>query len=1241
MAANCEEIFQRRQELIRQRDQLGDAANGIAVRLRKEPDWATNPGGVPDERVRSAMEAGQVRLETDEIQDLISKGLEIGTPVRIGDGQPTNYNQIKRWHDAYTAEDYAQLQQLIAGGHAALDPADHALLTQQYGPDRIQELLQQGYREFLDPSKGFAQLAADVAPFVSLVERMARIRAAYEGTAKGYLGLVNDAADLLDAGEQVPGSLRGEIFQAWKYTLVTQRHYDFARRRTGQTLRSLQDNPDLVPEVEFGSLGSADVPQEALPPVVRTDQESAPPAAGTTTPKGSGPAATATAPMGAQPPRPAEIDRFESSKLQPVIPGGPLDVPVPPKAEKVVAGPQGSIFDPDPAQTKEAIGMKPSDLQVGDHVSQVMESLDQGKVNSKQAAQRLREQAAMAAMDGVDPKKRFANDKDWFNHQIKQAAVLAKDSMLAQVNTQARINLPSNALMSIYGPFRQTIENLSLVNDGHPLDFTAFGTQQTRDNALAAFQSSWGAYRDALALTRANAKLLLMDAAWNGKAVYGANKDVATIFGKAGQSIDMNLVEAARMRLINDLEIPMTSNAGVAGNAALHILKTQSAWRLFLYDRGVPLKLTKPGVRGLAGVDNVAGYFNHAFKLRNDLYMDARMSGKFTNEADIQQWVDDRFNREFLTVSPREVDIKKRRLEDQIPSSVSDDEIGTMIANERIAQRGSGQSNELVYGVPALGSARTNRAIDFSEEMRFQNSGEGMAQDIARAIGKPWWGDLLMPFRQAPLLGTALDIGLMANALPPLHTLGRWDSMDRIARAKTMAAWGVASSILGSFALLDAIDGGNEDLVIGNGPTDPTARTTWMLKLRAQGKAPNTILGMQVSGLPIFNTLMLYRDLKENFISGSYSRYDGANQYTALMQVLTGQVMRTTGIAQIKQLIELLNGQGSGGANLRNPAEGALNYAGYMLGSYAIPGVGAIREASRTAGYGPGSVYRDREPGSGEVMAGIDWDFLKRTEENLKSFAYSAVPITQSLFGDHRKELDHFGNKIRLPFGSNFNWNERFYPQIWPEGYKKTYAVLDHLGALTPPQALLKRSLDDVSLSDKLQEEYRSHLATAKGDDNVMADWAMVGALPVVKFSSKLPIELPRGHRLVKNIALGEYPLAIMAEKHIKGNNRLQALNSLVQDPAFIRLMKDPVTTADRALKDMPLATLNKTLPKMLVNTINGYYEGRAHRALNESQSPDAVEWRQRRALLVQGQSTEEQVKRMMPTIQGIHGGPQ
>jgi hypothetical protein len=67
---------------------------------------------------------------------------------------------------------------------------------------------------------------------------------------------------------------------------------------------------------------------------------------------------------------------------------------------------------------------------------------------------------------------------------------------------------------------------------------------------------------------------------------------------------------------------------------------------------------------------------------------------------------------------------------------------------------------------------------------------------------------------------------------------------------------------------------------------------------------------------------------------------------------------------------------------------------------------------------------------------------------------------------------------------------------------------------------------------------------------------------------------------------------------------------------------------------------MNKQLPKMLVNVVSGYYENRAHRALNQSQSPDAVEWRQRRSALEQGQSTEEAVQRMMPTIQGIHGSP-
>jgi hypothetical protein len=72
----------------------------------------------------------------------------------------------------------------------------------------------------------------------------------------------------------------------------------------------------------------------------------------------------------------------------------------------------------------------------------------------------------------------------------------------------------------------------------------------------------------------------------------------------------------------------------------------------------------------------------------------------------------------------------------------------------------------------------------------------------------------------------------------------------------------------------------------------------------------------------------------------------------------------------------------------------------------------------------------------------------------------------------------------------------------------------------------------------------------------------------------------------------------------------------------------------------MPPSMLNQTLPKMLVNIVNGYYENRAHRSLNLSQSPDAVEWRQHRSILEQGQNTEEMVGRMKATIQGIHGSP-
>lgn len=1136
---NCDELYQRINDLEAQLEAQRRAANAAAV--AGTPAWALNPNATPKEKWQAGLDAAYRYLDTEERQELINRSMEAGAPTNIGDGQPTPIRQLLKQFPVETVEDYVQLQQLVVGGLKAMDPEDYALVTQAYGSERVQALVMRAYADIgLDPAALTDAIARDAAPFMELVERMSRLRGAYESIAQEYLSTVNEVADGLLSGDLdvVPPQAKQRLFKLWKLALISERGFDLARRRTGQALRSLKEAPG------------------------------------------------------------------EAKRLQ-----------------------DPALYLPDKDAAQELLGAKARDVEPDKHIAQIMDAIDDAKVNPGRGGERLKELVALAQVDGLDPRAKFASDKDWYHHNLLGANLLAKDSMLAQTRTQLQVNLPSNALMALYGPYRQTWANY--------FEAPAYGTQLTRgDKAKNALMSSWQAYRDAGGMMLSNARLLFADAFLHGKPLYGSNVDLK-LLSDGIKPIDMNKVEIARMREINTLQFD-TSEKPYVAERLHHLLvgKTNAGFRLFLHDQfGIKNHLLRPGIRLMSGVDNVAGYFFHAYKLRNDLYMDARSRagelGLQTEDA-IRSWVDERFQKEYLKIKPSEKDIKARRVQDNIGSDVSDQQVGEMIAMEKIRQEG--KTGELLYGVPDMNSQRSQAAGQFSEEMRFQEGRNNPLTNALMAAGKNPFFELVMPFRQAPVLGALLDLSIMANALPPLHTIGRWNTMSPSTKARTMAAWAVSSTVLGLFTLMDAADGDNEDLIIGNGPTDAKERTEWLTRLRAQGKRPNSIAGVQVAGLPILNTLMLWRDLKSNFMTGEYSKYDEANALTAVTQVLTGYVMRMTGVQQLQKLLELLQ-------STRSQGERAAEMAGYMAGSFTVPFVGMTREAASRLNSPPGSTYKDKLPSGPEREAGLDWDFLKKTEKWLRDFAYSYQPALQNI-ERFRKEKDHFGVPLRVPFGLNMPTvlQERFFPQLWPKGYEKTYAELDRLNELRPPRALLTRSLDGVSMSGALQEEYRDAFAATKGGDSPMAEMTLLNSLPKVTFDAKLPIDMPGTGRQYQGVRLGEYPLAQLVAKHVAGKTVLEAFKSLFQDPLYRRLQADPATTADLSVRDRSPGSVRKQLPKLLAAAITRYYESKAHTVVNTSNSAAAVEWRNNREILMAPEMVGPAAERMRKTSRALSG---
>jgi hypothetical protein len=177
--------------------------------------------------------------------------------------------------------------------------------------------------------------------------------------------------------------------------------------------------------------------------------------------------------------------------------------------------------------------------------------------------------------------------------------------------------------------------------------------------------------------------------------------------------------------------------------------------------------------------------------------------------------------------------------------------------------------------------------------------------------------------------------------------------------AKVKAGWVTTGGLLGLFAGLDMLG-----LVEGNGPIEPNAKRSWML----EGNKPNSIAGIPyLGGLPILNTLFLWKDIKETLVTGTYSNYDQYNAFWGVTQVLTNQIVRQTGFGQLQRLVDAL----------LDPENQMPNFIQW-LGQGQLPASGVMRDMQRITGSEGKDFYRGRGAGPEErFMLGEDDFFAK------------------------------------------------------------------------------------------------------------------------------------------------------------------------------------------------------------------------------------------------------------------------
>jgi len=270
MANTCDDLFQeslalqlRRQELRRKladadRERKAEAVfhspqNGEQVIV---PDRFNNPRVLDDKDLSRGLQQMVRSLGSHEVEGFIENAMGLGARPVGAEGQFLNFRQLlQQFGDVKEASDWAKFARALHLTWEKIAPEDHAFMTEVYGKEKLAELFTKAF-----PDEGLTVpaltevMAKDAAAFHEMPERMARSKL----VAQEYVGIFRDEVSKLASfmeslpGAEVPSGFKQQAYSAYKKALLAQRHYSFNKRRTGQTLRMLQEGtfdaemPDFV-----------------------------------------------------------------------------------------------------------------------------------------------------------------------------------------------------------------------------------------------------------------------------------------------------------------------------------------------------------------------------------------------------------------------------------------------------------------------------------------------------------------------------------------------------------------------------------------------------------------------------------------------------------------------------------------------------------------------------------------------------------------------------------------------------------------------------------------------------------------------------------------------------------------------------------------------------------------------------------------------------------------------------------
>ena len=240
--ANCEDLFQKIQELNEKRSRVAGAAEELN---------SINPDDLSPDRkddvVRKAMGLGPADKAAEDV-----------AKRRRSNRQRGRFNNARALADRLGDEEATSLLALLRGMDEAwkdLSPEDYAAQVAAYSRKDLAEALQDAADAAgLDVSDELTNsVQANLAPFLPILKNQARLKVYAEVGRAGYMSRIKDYEGLLDAGDYTTQELfeaKQELVKSYLRAVTSQRARNIARTRSGQLLRNERDL--MGPQLELG-----------------------------------------------------------------------------------------------------------------------------------------------------------------------------------------------------------------------------------------------------------------------------------------------------------------------------------------------------------------------------------------------------------------------------------------------------------------------------------------------------------------------------------------------------------------------------------------------------------------------------------------------------------------------------------------------------------------------------------------------------------------------------------------------------------------------------------------------------------------------------------------------------------------------------------------------------------------------------------------------------------------------------